>query len=307
MHQEPTRTDIEGVDGLALAGYRWQPAGTPKAIVQIAHGVGDHARRYDHVADALVEAGYLVHAHDHRNHGATARSAQDLGATGAQGWDRLVADIGQVGQRARAEHPGLPLALVAHSLGSFATQQLLLEHSADYDAVVLTGTAAIDLLEPGMNLDEPMDLTAFNAAFDPPRTEFDWLSRDEAMVDRYLADPLCGFGLDIPGGKALFAGARRAADPDRVAGIRPDLPIHVVVGDMDPVNGGLALVQPLVDRYRAAGLRDVTLQVWPGARHEVFNETNRDEIIAETVGWLDDRIDAARTVDGAAAVPGTAG
>jgi alpha-beta hydrolase superfamily lysophospholipase len=293
MNQDPARVDFDSADGLTLATYRWHPPGVPKAIAQIAHGVGEHARRYDHVAAALAAAGYVVYAHDHRNHGATARSAAELGATGSDGWTQLVADIGRVGQRARAEHPGLQLALVAHSLGSFAGQQLLLDNSEDYDALALSGTCALDLLEPAMNLDEAMELAAFNAAFQPPRTEFDWLSRDEAMVDRYIADPLCGFGLDIAGGKALFAGARQLADPARVAGMRKGLPVYVVVGEMDPVNGQLALVNPLVERYRAAGLRDVTLQVWPGARHEVFNEINRDEIIAAMVCWLDDRLAAA--------------
>jgi alpha-beta hydrolase superfamily lysophospholipase len=292
MNQEPTRADFDSADGLILATYRWDPPGAPKAIAQIAHGLGEHARRYDHVAAALAAANYVVYAHDHRNHGATARSREELGATGADGWDQLVADVGRVGRRARAEHPGVPLGLVAHSLGSFAGQQLLLDHSEDYDAVVMSGTAALDLLEPAMNLDEPMELADFNAAFQPPRTEFDWLTRDDAMVDKYIADPLCGFGLDIAGGKALFAGARQLADPDRVGGMRKDLPVYLVVGDMDPVNGQLALVNALAERYRAAGLRDVTLQVWPGARHEVFNEINRDEIIAAMVRWLDDRMAA---------------
>lgn len=292
MNQEPTRADLDAADGLTLATYRWNAVDTPKAIAQIAHGVGDHARRYDNVAAALSGAGYVVYSHDHRHHGATARSVADLGATGADGWAQLVADVGRVGQHARAQHPGLPLVLVAHSLGSFASQQWLLDHSEDYDALAMSGTAALDLLEPAMNLDEPMELKAFNAPFEPARTEFDWLSRDEAMVDKYIADPLTGFGLDIAGGKALFAGARHVADPDRLAAMRKDLPIYVVVGDMDPVNGQLALVNVLVERYRTAGLRDVTLQAWPGARHEVFNETNRDEIIAAMVGWLDDRIAA---------------
>ncbi|MDR7254283.1 alpha-beta hydrolase superfamily lysophospholipase [Nocardioides sp. BE266] len=287
MTAEPTRVDFESTGGVQVAAYRWDPEGDPRAIAQIAHGVGEYARRYEPLVAALLASGYVVYSHDHRGHGNTAATPEEFGMLGDDGWSELVADIGRMGEVAQQDHPGLPLALVAHSLGSFATQQWLLDHSDDVTAVVLSGTAVIDLLEPAMNLDEPMDLSAFNAPFDPPRTEFDWLSRDEAQVDAYIADPWCGFGLDILGGKAMFAGARRMADPSQVSRMREDLPLYVVVGDMDPVNGGLALVNELVRRYEEAGLEDVTLVTWPGARHEVFNESNRDEVVAGVLAWLD--------------------
>jgi len=287
MTDDPTRVDVPSTGGVTIAGYRWDAVGEPRAIAQIIHGVGEHARRYAPLAEALSMHGFVVYAHDHRGHGASVASEAEFGVLGEAGWAELVADIGRMGQRAREAHPSLPLALIAHSLGSFATQQYLVQHSADVDAVVLSGTAAIDLLEPAMDLDAPMDLSAFNAAFQPARTEFDWLSRDDDQVDRYIADPHCGFGLDIPGGKAMFAGARVLADPAQVAAMRPYLPVYIVVGQMDPVNGQLALVNVLVDRYRQAGLRDVTLQVYPDARHEVFNETNREEIFGDVIGWLE--------------------
>ena len=287
MTDDPTRVDVPSTGGVTIAAYRWDAVGEPRAIAQIIHGVGEHARRYAPLAEALSMHGFVVYAHDHRGHGASVASEAEFGVLGEAGWAELVADIGRMGQRAREAHPSLPLALIAHSLGSFATQQYLVQHSADVDAVVLSGTAAIDLLEPAMDLDAPMDLSAFNAAFQPARTEFDWLSRDDDQVDRYIADPHCGFGLDIPGGKAMFVGARVLADPAQVAAMRPYLPVYIVVGQMDPVNGQLALVNVLVDRYRQAGLRDVTLQVYPDARHEVFNETNREEIFGDVIGWLE--------------------
>lgn len=287
MANEPSRVDFESTGGQRIAAYRWDPQGEPRAIAQVAHGVGEYALRYQPLVDELLAAGYVVYSHDHRGHGDTASSPAAYGLLGEDGWAELVADIGRLGALAREAQPGLPLALIAHSLGSFAAQQWLLDHSEDVTAVVLSGTAVIDLLEPAMNLDEPMDLSAFNAPFDPPRTEFDWLSRDEAQVDAYIADPRCGFGLDIPGGKAVFAGARRMADPAAVARMRKDLPVYVVVGEMDPVNGGLALVNELVRRYEEAGLDDVTLVTYPQARHEVFNETNRDEVVAGVLAWLD--------------------
>ncbi|HEY3016497.1 MAG TPA: alpha/beta hydrolase, partial [Nocardioides sp.] len=153
--------------------------------------------------------------------------------------------------------------------------------------VVLTGTTALDLLEPALDLDKPIDLSAFNAAFQPARTEFDWLSRDEAIVDAYIADPRCGFGLDTQSAKDMFAGARRLADSDQVAAIRADLPLYIAVGELDPINANLALLNVLVDRYRAAGLTDVTVRTYPGARHEILNETNRDEVVAGILDWVD--------------------
>jgi alpha-beta hydrolase superfamily lysophospholipase len=284
---DPTRVDFQSAGDVTIAAYRWDPAGDPRAIVQVAHGVGEYAERYAPLIQRLTAAGFVVYSHDHRGHGNTARSEAEFGQIGADGWTELVNDLARMGAKAKDAHPGLPLALVGHSLGSFATQQFLLDHSAEIDAVVLSGTAVIDLLEPAMDLDAEMDLSAFNAPFQPARTEFDWLSRDEAEVDKYIADPWCGFGLDIAGGKQMFVAARRMADPETVGRIRGDLPVLIVVGDMDPVNGGLALVNALVGRLAEAGLADVTLNAYPGARHEVFNETNREDVFDDVLAWLD--------------------
>jgi alpha-beta hydrolase superfamily lysophospholipase len=286
MSPEPTRLDFDSA-GARIATYRWDPDGPPRAIAQITHGVGEYALRYRPLVDDLLADGYVVYSHDHRGHGNSAPSPDRFGLLGEDGWGELIADIGQVGQLAIDAHPGLPLALIAHSLGSFAAQQWLLDHSRDVTAVVLSGTAAIDLIEPGIDFDAPMNLSGYNAAFRPARTDFDWLSRDERQVDAYIADPWCGFGLDTPGNRAMFAGARQIADPARLAGMRKDLPLYLVVGEMDPVNGQLALVRELARRYEMAGLDNVTLVTYPEARHEVFNEINRDEVVAGMLAWLD--------------------
>jgi alpha-beta hydrolase superfamily lysophospholipase len=273
-------------DGAQITAYRWDPAGEPQAVIQLTHGMGEHARRYDHVARALNDAGFAVYAQDHRGHGASA-DPDALGDLGQGSWTALVDDIGLLSAHIRAQHPGLPLILVGHSMGSFAVQQYLLDHSADLDGVVLTGTAAIDVLEPMLDLDQPLDLAMFNAPFQPARTDYDWLSRDEAIVDAYIADPYCGFGIDVESAKQMFVGARRLADPDAVSAMAPDLPVYIAVGEADPVNGGLALLTPLTDRYAAAGLTDVTVRTYPEARHEVLNETNRDEVTGELTTWID--------------------
>jgi len=285
--ESPTRFTYPAKDGTEIVGYRWDPAGQPRGAVQLTHGMGEHMQRYDALARALTGHGLVVYGQDHRGHGATARHADELGQLGPDGWSQLVGDIDLLVSRIRDEQPGLPLVLLAHSMGSFAVQQYLLDHSDRVDAVVLTGTTALDQLEPALDLDTPIDLAVFNAAFAPARTEFDWLSRDEAIVDAYIADSRCGFGIDTDAAKDMFAGARRMADPDQVAAVRPDLPLYIAAGELDPVNANLALLNVLVDRYRAAGLTDVTVRTYPDARHEILNETNRDEVVASIIDWIE--------------------
>src|SRR5262252_153937 len=280
----PTRFSYPSSDGTQIAAFRWDAVAEPFAALQITHGMGEHAQRYDHVAVALNQAALVVYAQDHRGHGETA-DLQALGDLGEGGWPALVEDVGRLSARARDEHPGIPLILLGHSMGSYAVQQYLLDHSADVDGAILTGTSVIDLLEPALDLDQPIDLAVFNAAFQPARTEFDWLSRYEAIVDAYVADPRCGFGIDPAAAKAMFAGARRMADPGEVGKMRPDLPVYIAAGELDPLHGGLSLLTPLAERYRAAGLRDVEVRTYPGARHEIFNETNRAEVIGDLIAW----------------------
>jgi len=288
----PETSTLKASDGSTIAVHHW-PAAAPRGVLQLTHGMGEHALRYTELADALNASGWSVVAQDHRGHGASAASEVDLGQLGPDGWPALIADIGAVRELARAIAPRGPLVLFGHSMGSFAVQQYLPQHSGGVDAVVLTGTAALDLLEPALDLDAPLDLAMFNAPFAPARTDFDWLSRDEAQVDAYIADHLCGFGLDVDGAKGLFAGARPLAASNALDGVRSNLPVYVAVGDMDPVNGQLALVHPLVERYRSAGLTDVELKTYPGARHELTNETNRKEVVTDLLGWLDARFTIA--------------
>jgi alpha-beta hydrolase superfamily lysophospholipase len=283
---DPDTFSCRSADGRQLAGYRWAARGATAGVVVLVHGMGEHLRRYDHVANALTSQGFVVYGHDHRGHGASLAAGDKPGQLGPNGWSALVDDLNLVIAQSKSDHPDLPVVIVAHSMGSFATQQFLLDHSGDVDAVALTGTAALDLLESALDLSNDLDLSAFNAPFQPARTDFDWLSRDESIVDAYLADPLCGFGIDTGSAKDMFAGARRLADPVEIARLARHLPVYVAVGSKDPVNGGLTLMWPLVDRYRAAGLTDVTVRVYDGGRHEILNETNRTEVIDDLLEWL---------------------
>lgn len=277
---------LVAADGTPLQGYRWDGEGDPRAIVQIAHGMGEHAGRYRRLGAALVEAGYVVYANDHRGHGRTAGSTAAFGDLGPGGWDGLLSDLATVGATARAEHSGIPLVLVGHSMGSFALQQYLLDHSDRLDGAVLSGTTAVDVIAPGIDPTQEVDLSAFNTPFAPARTDYDWLSRDEAEVDAYIADPACGFGLNGPSAATMLAAAARFGDPAALARIRSDLPILIMSGDADPLAGGGALVELVGSRYRDAGIANVTVTLYPGARHEIFNETNREQVTADLLAWL---------------------
>jgi alpha-beta hydrolase superfamily lysophospholipase len=275
-------------DGLRIATYHWASATQPpRGVVQLSHGVAEHSGRYARLAAALNAAGYEVYSNDHRGHGASIDEQTPLGAFGAGAWPGLVSDVVQFGQAIRAEHPGLTLFLIAHSMGSFAAQEVLLDHSDLYNGVVLSGSTALDVLASGLAAagDGPVELTVFNAAFEN-RTGYEWLSRDEDEVDVYVADPLSGFDLADDTVPQLFTAAARLADPAALAGIRSDLPILVISGQDDPLSGNGQLVGILAGRYTEAGVSDVTLKVYPGARHEIFNETNRDEITGFVVEWL---------------------
>ncbi|WP_213958223.1 MULTISPECIES: alpha/beta fold hydrolase [unclassified Variovorax] len=279
-----THFDLTANDGHAIEAHRWQGSGAPRAVVQLAHGMGEHSLRYRALADALTQAGCVVYANEHRGHGKSAQALGELGEFGPRGFDGLVDDMAQLSRHARAAHAGLPLILIGHSMGSFATQYYLVKHSDLLAGAVLSGTAALDLL--GAALQSGFRLEDMNAALPDVRTPFDWLSRDPAQVDAYIADPLCGFTVTAEGMGSMFAGLAELAPAAMQSRIPADLPVYLFTGDQDPVSNKAQWFYPLVERYREAGLRDVSCHVFGGARHETLNETNREEVFAVLLAWI---------------------
>ena len=299
----PTFTDEYGV---AIEYYAW-PVDHPRAIVQIVHGVGEHALRYREVARALNAAGYTVYADDHRGHGQTGMrqhggDAGQLGRLGPGGLRAAVAAVHtftQVIRQAQATqaqstqaqstqtgpvHADLPLVLLGHSWGSFMVQMILDKHPADYQAVVLTGTA---YRWPGYL--ESGDLNRRHKHLGDTGAE--WLSRDPAVAAAFVADSLTT-GVPLAKLFGLRDALRILGRPAR--GLPAELPVLIQVGGDDPVGGERSALK-LVDAYRRrSGLTDVRMIVYPGARHEVFNEINRDEVLADLVGWLDARLPAVQ-------------
>ncbi len=273
-----------GKPPIEVACFRWPAVAKPVGIVQIAHGMGEHSLRYANVAGFLNDAGFHVYANDHRGHGRTAVSKDALGDFGIGGWDALVSDMATLTRMARERDRGLPVVLLGHSMGSFAVQGYLLDHSDLIAAAVLSGSAAVDKLQ--MNSSGDADLTALNGDFEPARTPFDWLSRDPAQVDKYIADPLCGFGVIASSMATMAAVSMRLIDPAQLKRIRSDLPIWIMAGDKDPVNHHLEWLRPLAERYRAAGIKDVTEKYYRDGRHEMFNEINRAEVYRDLLAWM---------------------
>jgi alpha-beta hydrolase superfamily lysophospholipase len=292
------RTD----DGVRLMARRWLPAGRPRAVVQIAHGLSEHSARYARLAAALNAAGYAVYANDHRGHGPKAATA-DLGHFADEGgWGKVVGDLWTMNRLIAKEQPRLPIIFLGHSLGSFIGQQFVAEHSDALAGAVYSGSsgkppaiatlgrliARAERLRLGKRgksqLIGQMWFGAYNKPFKPARTEFDWLSRDEKEVDAYVADPLCGFPFSTQLAIDVLDALPGLIAPERLAKIRKDFPVYVFSGESDPVG---ANIKGLIDALKSAGITRLTTHIYPGARHETLNETNRDEVTRDLIAWLD--------------------
>jgi alpha-beta hydrolase superfamily lysophospholipase len=306
----PTLTLPSPAGDTVLHGYEWLPAGQTQAVVVIAHGMAEHAARYARFAAALTAAGFAVYAFDHRGHGHTGQNSgspgnNNLGHMGDQdSWNRAVGDLAAVCRMAAARHPGKPLLLFAHSMGSFMGQQFLYEHGAMLAGAVLCGStgkpppiAALGRLVTRMErlrlgrrgvstLVQSLSFDAFNKRFQPQRTDFDWLSRDPAEVDKYIADPFCGFPITVQSWIDLLDGLQEIARPENQARIPKALPVFVIAGRHDPVSGGGASLRQLLQAYAAAGLTRVESRFYDEARHELLNETNRDAVTADVIGFF---------------------
>jgi len=284
---------LDRPDGARLQAYRWTSAAAPRAAMIVSHGMGEHALRYRPALAKLIDSGVAIYALDQRGHGATmALSGRPAGDFGPGGFAAVVDDLAALADRARSEHPGLPLFLLGHSMGSFISQAFLIEHARRIDAAILVGTADVAGLAQSM-ANEADTMAALNRPFEPARTPFDWLSRDEAQVDAYIADPLCGFSLVPDSAVQLMSQGEKLADASQLARIPSELPLYILVGDRDVLISHLSRLDALVERYRAAGLRPVVAK-YAGARHEVLNETNRAEVVSELLAWIDQTIGALR-------------
>jgi alpha-beta hydrolase superfamily lysophospholipase len=300
---------LKAPDGVSVVYRRWLPDAPGTAVrgaVQIVHGASEHSARYARLAGALTAHGLAVYALDLRGHGRTADSS-GVGRFGPAGADGALDDVDAMHRVIAREHPGVPRVLLGHSMGSIVALAAAERHGADLAGLVLSGPIGVapqladmvSALEEAIAAgagDNALDaLGAFNQPFEPARTPFDWLSRDPAEVDAYLADPLCGdsMPLTVAYAAAVFGLSVRASSADAIAALPDGLPVLLLSGEQDPVGGDQAAqVHALAALLRDRGL-PVEQQVYPNARHEVFNETNRDQVTADLIAWLEERFPPA--------------
>jgi alpha-beta hydrolase superfamily lysophospholipase len=273
-------------DGLRIVCTRWQSGGPARGVIQIAHGMGEHSGRYSELIAALQEAGLIVYANDHRGHGRTAGSPDHFGDFGKGGFDLLVDDMLELSHIAKKEHPAKPFILFGHSMGSFAAQQCILDHSEFIDGLALSGSGILDGVAKRASSALPSNPNVLNARFEPARTPFDWLSRDPRVADAFMNDPLCFAALRPASAASFLAASARLADSKTLSKIRPDLPIYVFSGSEDPVGLELEGVRSLIKRYQKAGLRNISHEFYEGGRHEMLNELNRVEVRKNLLAWI---------------------
>ncbi|MHA1521764.1 MAG: lysophospholipase [Promethearchaeota archaeon] len=291
--------------GIEIFVYKWIPESSvkPKAIVHILHGMAEHAARYKHVAQALTDVGYIVYADDHRGHGKTAKDLKIAGYLGEDGGLGTLEAIKQVSDHIRTEFPDLPFFLLGHSWGSYLAQEYMEEWGSSLTGVILSGTTGTqpmkDILmllgkfilifkkpESPAKLIDKLAIAPLGKTFDTTVSKNAWLSRDLEVAKVYDADPWCGFMMPTSYFVEMAKAMKRMWNPKNEAKIPKNLPILFFTGGDDPTNEFGKTMQDLIDRYEKLGIEKITSKVYEGGRHEMFNETNKAEVIQDVIDWL---------------------
>ena len=291
-----------------IHGCRWTPDGEVKAVLQIAHGIAEFVERYDDFANYLTGLGFVVVAEDHMGHG------QSINGDGIQGyfhggWFAAVADSVHLMKQTQEEYPGVPYILFGHSMGSFMARTILCKYpDSGIAAAVICGTgwqpafalpALIKVVEgicqktgetnPSEML-QGMIFGSYNKKVEHPRTPYDWLTRESAIVDAYIAHPLCGFTASCGLLREMLKGICYIEQPQNLALMRKDLPVFFIAGGDDPVGPYGKGVQKAAEAFRKAGMQDVSVKIYPLARHEILNEINREEVYRNVSDWITEKM-----------------
>ncbi|WP_025728727.1 alpha/beta hydrolase [Atopobacter phocae] len=294
-------------DQREIVAYKWNQLTQPaKGVVQIAHGMAETASRYEHFAKALNENGWIVYANDHRGHGESADSKEQLGYLGeTKGFERLVSDMDMLTTIIRNENPTLPIYLFGHSMGSFASQRYLMDYHNRIDGVILSGSngeqglltlnagqllAQLEMSIRGKKaksrLMNQLIFGRYNRLFKPKRTGFKWLSRDKHEVDKYVQNPYAGGIFPTSFYVYLINNLKYIENQKNFYKIPKNIPIFIISGSDDPVGDYGKGVKKLYQRYKQLLVKSVEMKIYHQARHELLNETNKDEVIVDIINWL---------------------
>ena len=299
---------FDSVGGGKVCARLWVPENQPKAIVQIIHGIAEHVERYDHFARYLNELGYMVVAEDHMGHGNSITEEVPQGYF-AGGWDAAVEDCCSLMRNTMAQYPGVPYILFGHSMGSFLARSILIKHpDSGIAAAIICGSAWMPelviqggkfisgLLMHGAGAKQPSTLlqkimfSGYDKRIEQPRTGSDWLTRDAAIVDAYEADPLCGFAPTPALANAMMNGLLYIQKGSNLNLMNKDLPVWFIAGEEDPVGGYGEGVQKAAQMFVNSGMKQVSVKLYPGCRHEILNELNKEEVYADVAAWIGSKL-----------------
>lgn len=302
---------LDASDHSRLFVNAWAPDGQARAVVMLSHGMAEHSGRYERLAEALTQAGFALYAHDQRGHGRTASEGLLGHYADRDGWSNVVGDLATLNASIAQKHPEVPVFLLGHSMGSYVAQAYLMHHSASLQGAVLSGSnfqpvslyrsarlvARFERWRQGATgrsaLIEFLSFGSFNKRFKPVRTPFDWLSRDPQEVDRYISDPLCGFRCTNQFWLDMLGGLQQISKRSNLAQIDKSLPILIMGGECDPVSDGKRL-KDLADALTGTDHHAVALKIYPQARHEILNETNRQAVTHDLLAWLEQALEQPR-------------
>ena len=297
---------MNSFDGTDIHCYIWNEVENPKAVVQIAHGMGEHCGRYNDFASFLNKNGYIVIAEDHRGHGKTC-GYDKRGIVEGDSYNDTITDMIALTNNYAYKKYKLPVVLIGHSYGSFLSQGYIERNGDRLAGVILSGSAYMNTTqvafgrvvatiqnaflggEKPAKLIAKLSFGAYDKQFKSEKQPFAWLTRDKDVVKQYIADENCGaaFTMSIAFQKSFFCGMKTINQPKALAGIPKDLPIFIASGDKDPVGGNGALVSRLYEEYRTLGLQNLSIKLYPDARHEILNELNKEEVYADFLAFID--------------------
>lgn len=285
------------------------PDAEPRAIVQIIHGIAEYIGRYDEFMSFLADNGIIAVGTDHLGHGKSIESEEQTGFFAYDnGWDYVVRDEEVLRLAMHENYPELPIIVFGHSMGSFMTRTLLIRYPDAFNAAIISGTGnqGAALVNGGLFMGNlvtglwgahhyskflnNLAFGSYNKIYENPKTEYDWLSRDEANVQKYIDDPLCGFIPSCSLFRDMMTGVKFITNKKNLTAMNKDMPVYFMSGDMDPVGECGKGVQKAYNNFLEAGMKDVSIKLYPGGRHEMLNEINKDEVYADILAWLNSKI-----------------